>query len=185
MIFCGQCGLQLAPGNSVCPRCGTPTETDLVMENRQSNNNAVPYATNVAPPNYPYPDTPFSQPQQQTLILRAPDSGYTTGGQPTSDATSMMNAPAAPWTPPSAIINAPTAYPYYTPSNSYPQQGIPSIYPGYPPQIGASYPPMPGQVAEPQSEWGRIIFLFLLLFFLLALFGGMIYFFLTYIMVRG
>ena len=29
MLFCGQCGLQLAPGSTACPRCGTVTQPTL------------------------------------------------------------------------------------------------------------------------------------------------------------
>lgn len=33
MVFCGRCGLQLAPGSTRCPRCGALTEVDVVAEN--------------------------------------------------------------------------------------------------------------------------------------------------------
>ena len=30
MVFCGQCGYQLSPGDIICPRCGAKTDADLI-----------------------------------------------------------------------------------------------------------------------------------------------------------
>src|SRR5260370_26041809 len=32
MVFCGKCGYWLTSGDTVCPRCGTPTDPDLILD---------------------------------------------------------------------------------------------------------------------------------------------------------
>ena len=41
MVFCGKCGLQLSAGDTVCPRCGTPTDPDLMPDESYANNPTI------------------------------------------------------------------------------------------------------------------------------------------------
>jgi hypothetical protein len=38
MVFCGQCGYQLAPGDKTCPRCGAQTDIDLIEHDPGTHN---------------------------------------------------------------------------------------------------------------------------------------------------
>ncbi len=97
MIFCGQCGLQLPPGSTRCPRCGA-----LVEENEATRGSQHIDDPTVASPSFiaRHPSGP-GQPSipgapgmagtpPQQLVLRPGTSDYNTQGA--NDATSMMEA---------------------------------------------------------------------------------------------
>ena len=45
MVFCGKCGFQLTSGNITCPRCGTPTETELISDESQPDSPTIAAST--------------------------------------------------------------------------------------------------------------------------------------------
>jgi hypothetical protein len=156
MVFCGQCGLQLAPESTTCPRCGSVTEPDLSIEDPHLNDPTI--LTSFPAPQTPHPPVSEVQhppvspiPQQpQRLILR-PESnpGYRT---PTPyEPTSMMTTPVSP-----------------------PQSG--GTYPTQPAPY-AGYQSLPGQfdIGEPlpsrRRGRGRIVALLSTLIILLLLLG--------------
>src|SRR5437868_3825710 len=116
MIFCGQCGLQLAPVTTHCPRCGaTVDESNIQATDMHSDDATMASLSTRNPTGLP----PASPPQQ--LILRPGDrNDY--GSQVAYDATSRMEAPN-----------------YGTPMPQNPNVG--STYgSNYPQQSGSSYP---------------------------------------------
>ncbi len=95
MLFCGQCGLQLPPGSSRCPRCGAPVEESEVARNDLHVDDPT-----VASPSFigrhpsgpglgSSPGAPGTPPQQ--LVLRPGSPDYNNPGA--NDATSLMEAP--------------------------------------------------------------------------------------------
>lgn len=123
MVFCGQCGLQIAPDATRCPRCGTPVDTNVAVEESYPDDatmTSLPYATyNTQNPQSP--QGPYTPGNPQQLVLR-PDEYDEQGAS--EAATHRMNAP------------------------SY-DQGVP--YPGYGPQSGANYPAQTPQYADYSS----------------------------------
>lgn len=86
MIFCGQCGLQLATGTATCPRCGTTVEeSNAGVDALHANDHTV--AGQSIHLSQAGPITPGPSPQQ--LVLRP---GTTTNSYSPQDATSMMEA---------------------------------------------------------------------------------------------
>src|SRR6266436_540494 len=74
MVFCGKCGLQLSAGDTVCPRCGTPTDPDLMPDESYANNPTIASGATYAPektqPNTQGTARPGRpSPAQQPLIL--------------------------------------------------------------------------------------------------------------------
>ncbi|HEY1349071.1 MAG TPA: zinc ribbon domain-containing protein [Ktedonobacteraceae bacterium] len=163
MVFCGQCGYQLGPGDTTCPRCGAQTEADL--SNAQHDT---------------YHPTEISH-----AILERPP----TQGAPSPASASQFRQPAAPQAP---LILGPlatneqlaneTTSQMYAPPGAYPQQVGSGMY-GYP----AGYQPYPaaaGQEASvlqllESSRRGKISSLLLILFGLVLLIGAMLIFLLT------
>src|SRR5215813_7293486 len=90
MIFCGQCGYQLATGTTLCPRCGAKMEEANAQATELHSDDAT-VATHSLPLRNP-PGQPQASPPQP-LILRpgANSNDYST--QMAYDATSMMEAP--------------------------------------------------------------------------------------------
>jgi hypothetical protein len=128
MIFCGQCGLQLASGTIHCPRCGATVEESKAPDDVSHANDHTIAGQSLPNLSQAGPVMPGTAPQQP-LILRP---GTTNDYNP-EDATSMMEAPT-----------------YNT--NMPPRQNMGTQYPGggqYPPQ--ASYPnySMPGGTYAP------------------------------------
>src|SRR5436309_12505414 len=112
MSFCGQCGLQLVPGSTTCPRCGSVTEPDLSpMEELHPNDATIvslhqpePY-TSQPDPNMELPGlvSPPTPPPQEKLILRpgGSNSGFATPDPngPTKMMTGQAQAPISPSNP--------------------------------------------------------------------------------------
>jgi hypothetical protein len=148
MIFCGQCGQQLAPGDVRCPRCGAAIEPDALTTTRDAHPNAPTeearsFIAKRSPSTYTQGQAgpPMQQNEmQQKLVLRPGVDGdnYPTAGA--SDATSMMD--------PAMMGGAyPTAYPQQSATN-YPPQGPDNFatrgsYTGFTQQAGGPYTPMP------------------------------------------
>ena len=166
MVFCGQCGLQLAPGSTTCPRCGSVTEPDLSIEDPHLYDPTI--LTSFPAPQTPHPPVSEVQhppvspmPQQpQRLVLR-PDSNPGYNAPTPNDPTSTMPSP-----PPHQ-----QAYNSYPPQSggTYPTQ--PAPYAGYqslPEQFGVEVPLPPKR-----RSGGRIAVLLSILIVLLLLLGTM------------
>ena len=140
MIFCGQCGLQLSPGSTRCPRCGATIEgTSTGVVDDMHPDDATTASPAFIPPNQPGTLLPNGQ---QPLVLRSGmDNGnynYGTGTPETYDATSRVEAPNFNTRMPSNQ-NMQTAYPGqgYNQGGLYPTQ---AAYPEYGIQNAGSYP---------------------------------------------
>ena len=169
MVFCGKCGYQLTAGNTVCPRCGTPTDPDVIIENTEANNPTMP-SSSILGMNRPQPGTqgpvnPSPPAQQQPLILRPQGSTYVPDEQLANEATSMVGSPPA-----------------------MPQTPVRPSYPGYVPQSGSNYPQQrasyPGYATPAEAERtrarGRVVGLLLILLGLLLILGAMVLFLVTH-----
>jgi len=142
MIFCGQCGLQLAPGTIRCPRCGATVEEGKAAEDAKNANNYTIAGQSLPNLSQAGPVMPGAPPQP--LILRP---GTTTNNYNPQDATSMMEAPTyhtnmAPGQtmgtqyPASGLYPSQASYPNYSmPGGTYAPGGMPSTNQmGYAPQ---------------------------------------------------
>ncbi len=124
MDFCGQCGYQLAPEDTRCPRCGAviepgePAATGNMHPNAPTEQARSFIANRPAPTStqgYTNPPTQQNE-MQQKLVLRPGWNGDNYSTAASSDATSMMDQPMM--------------------GNAYPQQSATNYPPagGYPPQ---------------------------------------------------
>lgn len=182
MIFCGKCGFQLTSGNIICPRCGTPTETDQISDESQPDSPTIEASTNFRV-NQSYIGSqetisPGRPVEQQPFILGSHPNDYGIAEQMANDATSRMNTQYAGTgqIPPGGM------YPDYVQQSAanYAQQGVP--YPGYSiapssyeQQSGASF-----EAAEKVRARGRITGLLLILIGLLFILGAMVLFIMTH-----
>ena len=193
MVFCGQCGYQLAPGNTVCPRCGTPVDPDLnlTMDNPEPDNPTVASGfihaptqarPGIRPPGNGSPGSRLTPAQQEQLILGPDGNTYDPNAPIANDPTSMMGAStyAVPEQAPPVNPNAGMSYPGYAQQNfgNYPQQG--GAYPGYMPPGGTGYQPQADHYEAMRAELaarnrtGRIVGLLLILLGLLLIIGAMV-----------
>ena len=181
MVFCGKCGLQLSAGDTVCPRCGTPTDPDLIPDESYANNPTVASGAM----NAPEKTQPAARPtpaQQQPLILGPDGTTYAPDQQLANQATTMGSQPYGMpgQTPPGA------AYPGYVPQSAgnYPTQS-PS-YPGFAAQGAPYYQAAPGPygtspaAAARTRARGRAVGLLLILLGLLLILGAMVLFLATH-----
>jgi zinc-ribbon domain len=163
MVFCGQCGYQLSPGDKVCPRCGSATDVEVIEQDPGTYNPTEISHAVLERPQASSPQNRGNQPEQAGPLVLGPVGSNMPGSD---DATAMMN------------------------SQMYmPQPG----YPGYPPQAGTGlygynaggYPqyqavqtPAAVQLME-ASRKGKVASLLLILFGLLLMVGAIIVFLLT------
>ncbi|GHO96063.1 hypothetical protein KSF_061110 [Reticulibacter mediterranei] len=154
MDFCGQCGFQLAPEDTRCPRCGAaiepgePSATGNMHPNAPTEQARSFIANRPSPTStqgYTHPPTQQNE-MQQKLVLRPgwSDDNYSTAAA--SDATSMMDQPM--------MGNAyPTAYPQQSATNYPPAGGFPpQTYGGFAPPSGRLYNNTPVPNAYPGSS---------------------------------
>jgi hypothetical protein len=184
MIFCGKCGLQLTSGMTTCPRCGTPTDPELISEDSQPNSPTIASSSTYgahqpqAGPQSPFSPGPDVPAQQQPLVLGPAGIDYTAAEQMADEPTSMMGsqAPAMP-----GQIPARTTYQGYAPQSAanYPQQG--AFYPDYTAQGGPAYQQYgtSSTEAERTRARGRLVALLLILLGLLLILSAMVLFVLT------
>lgn len=180
MIFCGQCGLQLAPDSTSCPRCGAVSQPEFAIEDIHAGDPTVatlPYVNPVgAQPNIPQP---------QKLVLRPSGSNGLLDEQAANEQTSAMNAPTTGVQTPRSPSNPNMGNPYtsYEPQDESPPQR--AAYAGFAPSSGMDYQPLPSQYGhvEPvplqqpvRNEKGRIVGLLLILLGLLLILSAMIVF---------
>jgi hypothetical protein len=144
MIFCGQCGLQLASGSTRCPRCGA-----IIEETSKQVGELHADDPTVATPslqNQPSTSTQQAPLNQQPLILR-PGVNTSSGTQGTQtpynnyDETSMMERSNPPLAP--------------QPGNSYPGYPPQQSGSGYPLQSGGNYPSQGMYPAEYGTNTGN------------------------------
>lgn len=179
MIFCGQCGLQLASGAVRCPRCGATVEESKAAEDALHVNDHTVAGQSI--PNLSQagsmPGTP-----PQPLILRP---GTTTSNYNPQDATSMMEAPTYNTNvPPGQTMG--TQYPagghYPTQQASYPNYSMPGgtyapggmSSPGITNQTG--YPPQQNTSTSSGNPTLRIAGLIIALFGVLLILSSVILF---------
>ncbi len=179
MVFCGKCGFQLASGNITCPRCGTPTETDLASDASQPDSPTIAASTiQSGNPSYFESQETVGQSrphEQQPLILSSPQAGYGSSDQMANEATNMMGTQY----PTSSQEPTRTVYPNYGQPGAtpYSQQGM--SYPGYATATTSYQHIAPSQEAEQARARGRITGLLLILLGLLFILGAMVLFLLT------
>lgn len=176
MVFCGKCGLQLTSGITACPRCGTPTDPELISEDSQPNSPTIA-ASSTFGVNQPHagPGVPA---QQQPLILGPTGINYTAAEQMANEATNMMGSQASAMP---GQMPARTSYQGYAPQGAanYPQQR--TSYPGYAAQGGPAYQQYGTSSTEAARNRarGRLVALLLILLGLLLILGAMVLFILT------
>jgi hypothetical protein len=182
MVFCGKCGFQLTSGNITCPRCGTPTEAESIIEDAQTDSPTIA-SSSFFGVNPPYPGTPGagspSRPgEQQPLILGSNRDQFGAPDQMANEPTGMMDSQTAGM-PGQATVRS--TYPGYAPQSaaSYPQQS--ASYSGYGMQGGTAYQPNGTSSADAESvrARGRVVALLLILIGLLFILGAMVLFILT------
>jgi hypothetical protein len=148
MIFCGQCGLQLASGSMRCPRCGAIIEETSKQAGELHSDDptvATPSLQNqpsALTQQAPLTQSPPNQPPltQSPLILRpSSNPGGTQTPYNNYDETSMMERSNPPLAPQMGNSYA-----------GYPPPGYPSQQSGssYPSQSGGNYPPQNMYPAE-------------------------------------
>jgi hypothetical protein len=186
MVFCGKCGFQLTSGNITCPRCGTPTESESIIEEAQTNSPTI-VSSPIFGANQSYLGTqgaggPGKPIEQQPLILGSNRDNYGAAeqmAQMANEPTSMMGSQTAGM-PGQAPVR--TSYPGYTPQSAanYPQQR--ASYAGYAVQGGTASQPYgtSPEDAERVRARGRVIALLLILIGLLFILGAMVLFVLTH-----
>ncbi len=114
MVFCGQCGLQLAPGSTTCPRCGAFIEPDLpegALDDPHRDDATLPsLRQNLPETQYRYPGNRLTPPHQPQLIL-GPGSATRQPGPPDPNAptspTAARNSGAYPSMPPNTPVYSP------------------------------------------------------------------------------
>ncbi len=150
MLFCGQCGLRLNPGDKQCSRCGTPVEPGVVI----ADDDAPQDAPTVASPSLlgqmqtQTPSNPEQVGDPQKLILRPDQNAANYGTQDAYEATRRVQsqeqdyaipATGTPYNPaldPSHPADLQTHYPQNR--DIYPSQQ--DMYAEYP-QSGGNYAP--------------------------------------------
>lgn len=182
MVFCGKCGFQLTSGNITCPRCGTPTETEVIADESQPDSPTIAASTiygvnqsSVAAQETISPGRPM---EQQPLILGSHPNDYNLAEQMANEETNMMGSQNAG----TGQIPTRAVYPEYVPQNAanYPPQSAP--YPGSP-MTTTPYQQQFGALSEEAQKVrarGRITGLLLILIGLLFILGAMVLFILTH-----
>src|SRR5437667_6762978 len=90
MIFCGQCGLQLAPGTTRCQRCGAMVEETNASATEMHPDDATIASHSLTTRN---PAGPSQVSPPQPLILRPGANSSDYGSQMAYDATNRVEAP--------------------------------------------------------------------------------------------
>ncbi len=191
MAFCGNCGLQLPPRSAACPRCGTPTDTRLAMEESHPNDPTIAVLpASGDPTSQPGTELPTIQatptplPSTQPTYISQPGATVLNSGQPTNaptyitplppvapQASDRSSYPGFPGYPPSTPTSGANYAPTVAPQASSPAQGVSS--PGYPSPGSVIYQPIEAAYApgtqRRQNRSGQVA---LILFFVALLFVG-------------
>ncbi len=197
MLFCGNCGFRLAPGDRQCPRCGTVIDPDLLAAEEDAQPDAPTAASpsllaRMQPPPQATrpPGSPGGDPQK--LVLRPGQDMGSYDMQDAGDATRRVDATGYDYG--TATQRAPsnpdmrTSYPGYPQTgNNYPPQHAP--YPGYPqggmndyiqspptqfaPPENTGYQPHSGRYQQQANAKGRTAALVIILLGLLLILVAM------------
>lgn len=125
MLFCGQCGFQLAPGTTRCPRCGAAVDATNEGRAGELHNDDATIASPSFTPQHSSQlgvQQPLTPGEQQQLVLR-PESSADYGAQTAYGPTSH--------------VDAQTNYPTNRPS--YPGYGPPGNQDYYTSNVPGSY----------------------------------------------
>jgi len=166
MVFCGQCGYQLGPGDRICPRCGAKTDAELIEEDPgMYHPTEISHAITERAPTQGAPSpslaSQFRQPEPQGPLILGPSApDNLLANEPTAMMSSPMYAPQAGYTP-------------YSPPMGAGMYGYPAYQPYQTGQNAAML-----QLLE-SSRKGKVNSLLLILFGLLLLIGAIIVFLLT------
>ncbi|QBD82580.1 hypothetical protein EPA93_44080 [Ktedonosporobacter rubrisoli] len=180
MVFCGQCGLQLASGQTRCPRCGTSIESELTDPHLIDPDNA-PNAPTTASPSLlvrkpasqtpAYPTNTFPSGQQKLVLRPGPENNAQAyNPQEAFGATSSIDRT-------NYATGMPPANPRY--QNMEGDYASQAGYPAYPPAMpnypapADPYQAAPMQYQEPPSRKGRSTALVLILLGLVLILGTM------------
>ncbi len=179
MIFCGQCGLQLAPGTTRCPRCNAVVDETATQQGELHVDDPTVASPSLLgrsqapqPPQAPQTaQVPGSSGQSgapQPLILRPHAGENNYSSQAAYDATRMIDAPTHGTQVPQQNMGASYAgnFPPQSGGNYQAQTGYPDYgthgagsYAGAPMAMGMSYAQQPGASQygmEPASQGNRL-----------------------------
>ncbi|GCE11995.1 zinc ribbon domain-containing protein [Tengunoibacter tsumagoiensis] len=185
MIFCGQCGLQLAPGSTRCPRCGAVVDATSSTANAPYEDIHTDDAT-VASPAFQLQNPPGrpGNPPQPLILRSGTDNTNTYGNQEATSRVEMSQNFGPSQTAYPGYAQSGGAYP---PQNAYPEYGV-GAGGNYPQQQGMSYPGIapgygqhPGQYQQPSAvnnthHKGRVAAMSIILIGLLLVLGAVILF---------
>lgn len=190
MVFCGQCGFQLAPGTTQCPRCGTKVEEPVMEPGDLTAPDAPTIASQSVLGRSPVQPTPqpltgettqggsqTSNNDPQKLVL-PPVSNQNTYGIENESTRTAYARPSRVNTPGYNTQNPTTGTPYpqsggdYPTRNAYPDYGTQAGYQGYNTQVRGNYQ----EPVASSSSRGRVVGLVLILLGLLFILGAVILF---------
>ncbi len=148
MLFCGQCGLQLAPGSAACPRCGSVTQPTLPpLDNPYSEDPTIASDPRLPlqPPRTPYPQVPGYSPLPPSPGSSNPYATEQISGTPTPTPlpTERVSHPGYPNYPGYPSNPGVPGYPDYSgqvppAGGNYATQRMPDT--GFPPPVSINYP---------------------------------------------
>lgn len=130
MVFCGQCGLQLAPDNATCPRCGSITEPEFSVDDPHLYDPTITSPSFPAPQPLNTPQPPVSPTPQHKLVLRPDDNAQYYELTPNEPASAMSaQTPVSPLEQRSSAGYPPPISPYtgFPPHNT-PYQSLPGQF---------------------------------------------------------
>jgi flagellar basal body-associated protein FliL len=168
MVFCGNCGLQLAPGSTTCPRCRAYNNVQEVVEDPHSDDATIASLRSNAPnmppgqptSTYPASSAATQYSQQQTVL------------QPGSN-------PSHPgYTDPTMLVPGQGAQSSYPPATPYPASGYtPPSSPGFSPYPGqyAVIEPLPPETPQRRGRGTLIALLVVVLLLIIAIGGTLLY----------
>jgi len=209
MVFCGQCGLQLAPGSSTCPRCGAinqsttnsvPGNQPTVMASDDPTAASDVRASSSPPPydsDYPtvisgpsaYPLSPIPNYQPQKLILRPKTDGRVDGGGRGDGGSGDADAPTSIYAANAGISAQPPISPLppvgQQMETPYPYSHYRTGPQSLPGQNWGTEPPVSQPSLRSGGGGGRIVFLVSVIFVLLLVLGGLIVYITQPDLVKG
>jgi flagellar basal body-associated protein FliL len=169
MVFCGNCGLQLAPGSTTCPRCRAFNNVQEIMEEPHSNDPTITSQRSNLPPALPGHPAPIYPPSPQ---LPSQQMVQRPGSSPSQPGNSNADMPTDQLGSQSGYTSAPGFVSPYAGAN-YSPPGTP-IYSGFPGQYVSLEPQAP-QGPRRSGRGRAIILILILMLVLLALIGTIVF----------